>query len=222
MYLQIFSLVHLLSVFIKCILCASCGLLCECCVSALNLNKQIRETDTRLRQREDNTVCDCCDGVFCVGDRPLGIPRGEVFIPCSTNTASAPHGESTSQLVPGFKKRSLPLPHRSSWSSHTYTGMHASYTYAQRHIGEWVGLFLLHTLSRPQCPASVYSWRPPCWYHLILSQLHQPTPYPPRQELFSSLLYSCTCTLSVSSPFFSQHLRLHNNRRPFQMNKLKK
>ena len=154
----------------------------------------------------------------------------------AAQTQPALHGGKApvSQSVPGLKAEGFPSPHHND-DPHTHTltdtGMHASYTYAQRHIGECfhthththmhrVGLFLLHTLNCPQCPPCVYSWRPLRWYHLFLSQLHQPTPYPPQEELFFFFPHACTRTfchffLSVS---FDQCLGLYNNRLRIQVN----
>lgn len=124
---------------------------------------------------------------------PWVFPSSEVFIPYSTNTACTPQECQFQDL-----KRRLPLPHDNHDSKHTC--MHAGYTYAQRHIRECfhthayrVGLFLLHTLTCPRCPPPVYSWRPQCWYHLILSQLHQPTPCPPQKEPLFFLHNSRIC-----------------------------
>lgn len=138
--------------------------------------------------------------VFCVGDDPLGILQQRGLYSIQHKHSQHSTGESTSQFQ-GLK-RGLPLPHDND-DSHTH--MHASYTYAQRDIRECfhthahrVGLFLLHTLTCPHCPPSVYSWRPRCWYHLILSQLHQPTPCSPLKELFFFFPYSRICILCQS------------------------
>lgn len=73
---------------------------------------------------------------FCVGDDPPGIPpeRGLYFTQHKHSQRST--GESTSQSVPGLKAKASPPPITTTILTHTDMGMHANYTYAQRHIGE--------------------------------------------------------------------------------------
>jgi len=83
--------------------------------------------------------------VFCVGDDPPGISRERGLYSMLHKHSQRSTGESTSQSVPGLKAKASPPP-TNTMISHTHThmdvGMRASYTYAQRHIGE---CFHLHT-----------------------------------------------------------------------------
>lgn len=152
---------------------------------------------------------------------PRVFPGSEVFIPRSTNTASTPRGESTSQSVPGLKAEGFPSPHHNDDPlSHTHThrltdmGMHASYTYAQRHIGE---CFHTHTLTHTCTRLASFSFThsivlsalpvfihgDPCadtisFYLNYISQL----PILPRKNCFSSSLHACTRTFCQFFFFF--------------------
>lgn len=165
------------------------------CISAWSSSKYIWEIDVWVRQREDDVVM-----LFCVGDSPPGIPQCLYSMLHKHSQRST--GESTSQSVPGLKAR-LPLPHHND-DPHTNTDTQNGHGHAcklnicskayrrmlphtQMHR---VGFSLLHILNCPQWPPSIYSWQPQHWYHLILSQLHQPTPHPPISSLTIALVPS--------------------------------
>ena len=119
----------------------------------------------------------------------------------AAQTQPALHGGKApvSQSVPGLKAEGFPSPHHND-DPHTHTltdtGMHASYTYAQRHIGECfhthththmhrVGL--THSIVLSALPVFIHG--DPCadtisFYLNYISQL----PILPRKNCFSSSL----------------------------------
>lgn len=165
-------------------------------ISAWSLSKYIWETDVWARQREEDIVC---DSVLCRWRSPGHSPRARSLF-CAAQTQPALRGESTSQSVPGLKENASPPPSQ-WWSSPTCGLGHArklhicSKAYERTRTG-LASFSFTHSIVL-SAPPSVYSPRPLCWYHLILSQLHQPTPCPSQQKLVFFWPYACTCALSV-------------------------
>lgn len=194
-------------------------------MTAWSLCKCIWETDVWVDKEEDDVVC---DGVLCRWRSP-GYSPGARSLFHAAQTQPALHRGKHQSVLSRAQSEGFPSPITTMILTHTHTHRqgHArklhicskaykrmlphTHTHASTHR---VGLFLLHTLTCPQCPPSVYSWRPRCWYHLILSQLHQPTPYTPQQELFFFFPYTCTCVLSVFFVSFNQYLGLYHSRYP--------
>lgn len=163
------------------------------CISAWSFSKFTGKTDMWVRQREDDIAC---DGVLCRWRSHGYFPQARSLFHAAQTEPALRRGKH--QSVPGLKAKSSPPPSQQCCSPTCGHGHgHAcklhicsnAYKIMLLHTQACTGLASFSFTHRIVC---VYSCRPHCWYHLVLSQLHQPTPCLPQQELFFFFLYACT------------------------------